>query len=137
MAKGIKLSLFKTDKVKETEGVWYDFGEGCKLKIARVTRPEFREYTTSNLKSLMKIIRRGRLSKEETDKIEQVTLEGYAKYILIDWKGLLNDDGEEIPYTYENALEALSIDDFNKEVSSFAEDGDNYRNDYIEESVKN
>jgi len=137
MAKGVKLSSFKTDGKKETEGVWYDFGAGCQLKISRNTRPEFREYTTTSLRPLIKALRSGRISQTEIEQVKKITREGYAKFILLDWKGLLDDAGNEIPFTYDRALEALSIDDFFEEVRIFAEDADNFRKDVIEESAKN
>lgn len=126
---------FGTDTQKEIEGVWIDdFGEGLKIKIARIGNPEYQKLFNRISKPHRKAIRRGTL-KDET--AEKLLIQAMAKGIVLDWKGL-SEDGVEIPYSYENALRLLTdYKDFREQVTEVATEIEAFRTEDEEEAEKN
>jgi hypothetical protein len=62
-----------------------------------------------------------------------------SETVLLGWKGLAQD-GKELKYTKEKAFEILAEDtseEFLALVIEYAQDNENYRNEEIEEEVKN
>jgi len=95
--------MFSTDKNIEKEGVILDYGD-FKVKIARAGGAN---------KSYQKLFER--LTKPHRRAIETETInekllgkimhEVYAKTVVLDWEGVTDDNGDELPFTSETCIE--------------------------------
>jgi hypothetical protein len=134
---GVKLSTLVSDKEKTTSGVWCEFCEGLDFKIARMNNPEFRKYVSnlsrgSNRNSLR------RIQRGDTEATLELTLKAMAKHILVGWRGLEDDEGNEIPYSSQKAEEILKD---SQEVYEFVElnamDAELFKKEDDENAAKN
>jgi hypothetical protein len=92
--------VFETDEKLENNGVVFDCGFG-KFKLAYVGNPEFQKAYAEAMKPYAEASARGLLD----GNIQlRVLREVYAKTIIKGWSEVYGRDGEEIPYSYENAL---------------------------------
>jgi len=132
--KGFKLSNFETDEKKEVEGVWHEYAPGFKLRIARANNPKSEQLRAKLLEPHIIAMRHGKM---DADVLSNIVKEVYAKTILVDWEGMLDEEGNEIPYNLENALKALDLKDFFDVVHNYAESMRNYKKVVVDEAVKN
>lgn len=132
MAKGLSLADFKSDETAETEGVWIDYESGLRLKIARFGNKRLQDYIRRKRESGKRMYKNGIDSVGDEEAIKLM-----AKYILLDWENLKDEDGKELEYTEENAIKALQIRDFREEVLELSMDRENYRTERIENASKN
>jgi hypothetical protein len=131
----MKLSKLKVDAKKETDGVWVEVGEGLELLIAGADNPEYRKYRDKLVKPFIRRVRTNLMSAEDT---EDITRRAMARYVLLGWRGLEDDDGNPIQYSEKKALEILreSRELFNI-VADFASDRALFRAEVEGESEKN
>lgn len=127
--------LFKTDKDAEQQGVEHYIGGGVTLRIARQNNPAYREY-------IAQLIRPYREEVEAKNLADDVWVElinkAMSKTILVGWDGIKDDNGNEIQYTPEKALDFLSqMPDFREVVSAFSTNMENYRVSELEKDIKN
>jgi len=123
----MKLSTFLTDLNKETQGVWItpdETDENFKLLIGRLGNELIKAYVFKHGKKEAAALSRGQ---GDVKKIEELNTKAYAKFILLGWEGLLDDDGNEIVYSYEKAKELLQIGEFRDMILDYAGDIENYR----------
>jgi hypothetical protein len=131
----MKLSDFKFDASLAKEGVWVEIGEGASIKVAKLGHPDHRKLVND----LRKPYRSYELAKRELpdNVIREISSKSTAREILRDWKGITDDSGKEIPFSYDAALEALKIDAFAAMVLGFAGDDSLFRETSVEEDSKN
>lgn len=116
----MKISEFATDKTAEVEGVWQEIGLGAEVKVARAGNPKYTEYLRELSKPYRARLRRRDIPQ---DIAEAITIKALAKYVLLDWKGITDDDENEIPYSVEVAEQYLrEYDDFRELISILADD---------------
>jgi len=126
--------LFATDKDKEQEGTWVDFGDGIEIKIARIGNPRYQEEFQNVSRPYKRQLRRGTLREEVAEKL---LIKVVAKTIALDWKGL-EEDGVQVPYSAENAERILTTyPDFRDEITELAKDISSFRAQEDEETEKN
>lgn len=96
------LAKKRIDRKAEVEGVWSDFIEGSRVKVARMNNPKFMS-TLMKLRDekLAEVDPREELSEDEA---REVLCRTMAKTILLDWEGF-TDNGEEIEYSENMAFE--------------------------------
>jgi hypothetical protein len=115
---------FGTNKELEENGAWIDMGDGTQLKIARAGNKKAMDYSRQVSKPFQTQIRFGKFTEEGFTKL---AIEVAAQCILLDWKNL-QEDGEDVPYSKENAIRMLTdYPDFRNFVSASAEDIKNYQ----------
>jgi len=126
---------FLVDSKKEIEGVWFDdFGEGVRIKLARIGNAEYQKELTRLQRPHRRAIRRGTLSDAISESILNKVV---AKTIVLDWEGLA-EDGVEIPYSYENCLRILNTyKDFRDQIVEIASEMDYFRAELDEEAEGN
>jgi hypothetical protein len=128
----LKLDDLFVDQEIGTEGVWVDFYNGSKLKIASIDNPKYKAY-------LSKLARKNRFQLDQSNEdsselVQEITTDAMAKYVLVGWKGIqLGEDGVETPYTPEIGKKALqSAPKLRAFVSEQAEDNTLYKKEVIE-----
>jgi len=125
---------FATNKTKEQEGIWSDFGDGLKIKIARSGNPEYQKLFQKLAKPYQKAIRRGNLNNEIAEKL---LVEAMAKAIVLGWEGLF-EGKKEIKYSEKEALRILTeYKDLRDQINEVAGDMESYKAESDEEAEKN
>ena len=100
-----KLNKFATNVNAAKNGVAVDLGEGLVVTIARSGNENYQKYLKQALKPYEKMLRTKTLPDQT---FELIYTEAVAETILLGWKGLEDENGVEIPYTKEKAIEILS-----------------------------
>ncbi len=125
----MRLSDLITDKNLEENGVWIPFDSGMRVKVARLRNSKAQEF-----------LRRNRLAMRDTttDEGRRLFHTMVATTILLDWDGLMDDDGNAIPYTPAKAAEVFALSqDFLNEVIELASRRELFHQQDIKESAKN
>lgn len=136
--KQFKIESLKTDPKKSEEGIWYNVGGSFDVLIARIGNPKYQNYIrkTGAKRGATKLAREGAGGEE----IHDIQKQAIAKHVLLDWRGLYDDAGKEIPYSQEKALEYMmdpSYNEFYQIVLVAAQDMDLFRAESITEAVGN
>lgn len=123
---------FNRDEDKVTNGVWFDVGDGARIKVAYWKNENFVKYIsqqTSELDELPDDVRE--------DVSEEKMAEGLSKHILVDWEGI-EINGEPTEYSQEVAKEVLlKLPEFTELVISRAQDLSAFRDEETEVDIKN
>lgn len=131
--------IFATDERLEEDGAWVTVNElyGLRLKVRRLR-------SDASIKAYEDVVRETfgehKLRKPEDLSEKQsgdILTRQLARAVLIDWEGVYDDDGNEIPYSEEAALNALKIKDFREFVYQAANERDTFRENADEEASKN
>ncbi len=139
--KGFSISNFALDKDAVRAGIWMDIADGLRLRVARISSPDFEAHMrrTNKNAGAMKRFRQSILESDEDTLLETTIMEGMAKHILLDWENLQEDDGvTPIVYSWEKALSLFQdYPEFYKIVVQCATDYDGYRKSDVESAAKN
>ena len=133
-------SAYGTDLTKETKGVWFksSFLPGLEFLIARNGNPAHEKLVRKLYKPYTKTLRAGRdLPEDVTDEISNELI---VETLLLDWKGMPGDDGEDLPYTKAVAYQIMqdrSLKELKDEVLEFSNDFARYQIEEREETAKN
>lgn len=128
------IDLFTTDLQKEMEGVWVEYGKGVEWKIARAGNDEHARLQRSMARANQALFN---MSDEASQEAQQKLIQRlYAQAILKDVRGLTMN-GEEVKYTVDLGLKALSKKDFFDWVHSHAKRMEAYQTQAEDEAVKN
>ncbi len=67
---------------------------------------------------------------------DQTDIEILAQSIVVGWSGIVGDDGEDIPFTVENARKLFTeLPEFTRELIGYANNSDTFRAAAFEEAV--
>ncbi len=125
---------YYTDKEKEEKGVWEDFGDGCRVLIARANNPAFKESFKNATKPYRKQMVRGTFPDEKSSKI---MIKVMAKTIVLDWENLFEGE-DKIEYSIENAIMVLTkYPEFREAISEVAQSAESYKVDLDNEEEEN
>lgn len=97
-------TLVMDDKISES-GVWVDFYQGSKLKIASSDSRRYKSALSREAKKHR--IEMDDSNPENYDIIMKVTCKVQAEHILLDWKGIDFQGKEDVQYTPEMGMLAL------------------------------
>lgn len=127
-----------TDPEIEREGIWVDYRDGSKVKVARIGNPNFTRIYDAKLKPHRRKQRAGSM---ETELETRILCEVVAKTVLLDWKGFTQGKGEdkkEYKYTEKRAFDMLSKSiDFRNEIVDLAAAEETFHQDDQKDSEKN
>lgn len=125
------ISDFMTDPKLEEEGVWFPFGKGREVKIARSNNPAAESMIRSKFK-----VNRAVLEQEDdlAAKLNiDLTIEVYAHTVI---KGL-RVNGNEVEYTAAQGIKMMTDSrDFRDKVFTYAKQAEAYRTKAEENAVK-
>lgn len=110
----MKISQTKTDPGLEQSGVWRPIRYGVEVKVARVGNPRTTAWRASLpvedqrlLDMFEKHTKQPVLYESKLDRIGELMIESYARNVLLDWRNIEDDEGEQIPYSPDNAKSLL------------------------------
>lgn len=133
----MKLSSIRSDLSAEVDGVWAEFEDGFKLKIASSLSPAFQDALDKALEPYRDLIRSGKLDAAQREKIYQ---EVASAHLVKDWAGLESDDGQPLAYSHSEAFAILSDPRMHvlwKWVQSVASNDQRYRERSTRDAVGN
>jgi len=126
---------FKTNKSLEEDGTWVDIGDDISLKIRRFNSEKSQEVRRRLEKPYAHMTRQGRALPTKTN--EEITKKQIIEVILVDWKGITDDNGEVIPYSLENAKKLLETKDFMDEVARLSLNEQLFKDEALKEDEGN
>lgn len=124
---------FGTDLKKETEGVpfYLDPQNEAYILVARYTNRN-KDFSRENAE-----IVKSTVGASEEEKEAQLTT-SFAKHLVKGWKGVLDENGDEIPFTLENADRLLQdLPELFEALLNFSLNRNNYGIDSVEKVAKN
>lgn len=125
---------YGTDKAKEVEGIWVEMGDGAEVLVARIYNKNHNE-AIKRLTNKNKTLSRNRKLTEEM--ILDLTCQGFAEAVLLDWKGM-KENGKNLPYSRENAYRILKqYPDFREDIALIAGRMENFKREDEEATAKN
>lgn len=136
----MKLSDLKTDLDKARNGVWETYIDDFKVKVARSTTPGYISYIQKYARGQGRAFLEGRNDPKTLKAIKPIIREAAARHLLLDWKGMEDDDGNEIPYSVEMAVKLLldpAYDDLYRLIESISQDSALYRFEAMEDDAGN
>jgi len=124
-SKGLRLDAFKSDVEAETRGVWVDYAtgervcdpdahDGLALKVARAGNVRYQEALVRHGATARRRHPAGGDEGNLVDEGQRVARRLVAKFVLLDWRHLLDDDGNEIPYSLQKAQEILAAPEYHQ-----------------------
>lgn len=125
---------FATDPELELEGVWYPLDDTTSIKVAR-------DGNKNHVKALKRLTKPYRVqistNTMHPDLVKKINATAMAETILLDWKGL-EDDDKLVEYSTESAAAMLiKYPDFFKTVSAISEDMSVFQRDADAAAAKN
>jgi len=121
----MNIGIFKTNEEAELDGIWKRLGSGAKVKVARAENPSYTKMLRKETAKHSAIMWSEDLSDEESEVIFNKII---ATTILLDWKGLEEVKGVEVPYTIQTAIKWLTkYKEFKKIIVGISNDVGNYR----------
>ncbi len=118
----------------EQDGVWIDYRDDSRIKIARLGNPVWQRRYDAAMKPFRRLERDGKLA---ADKQTEIICRSYAQAILLDWQSF-ESDGKPYPYSEDNAYRLLLAHiDFRNEVTELAAMEDHFKRALVADSAKN
>jgi hypothetical protein len=138
---GFNLGTLTIDEDVSKTGVWVDYLQGSRVKIASSSSHVYKGHIARLYKS-------NRLQLDDTNpdnfrKIQELTAQAMAEKVLLDWDGMdwQNEDGSivhNVPYSPKLGKEVLlKADAFREFVSEKAGTAGLFKKEIIEEAVGN
>jgi hypothetical protein len=132
-----KLKLIRTDLNKIEDGVEVDYVEDVKLVIASVNSKAYREHKDRLLRPYLRQLRSKEIPPEQ---VLEIIKPAVAHHILKGWKNIQDDQGADIPYSPQTALEFFkdpTMGDLYSFVLEVAGEVNNYRQELLEDARGN
>jgi len=98
---------FKTSETHEQDGIWLDYGESGAIKIARAGGANVRY--VKRIEKLQKKYKR-QIQLDIMDDADNVKImrEAYADTVVLDWKGVTNEDDEPMEFNKQNCIKLFT-----------------------------
>ena len=101
----VKLSALKVDPVAARDGIWFDWLQGGRLKIARIGNPAF----DARLRALMDECQ----ERGDTPNQDAMTQRAIAETVLVDWEGIEADNGKPLKWSADKCHDLLTDEALN------------------------
>jgi hypothetical protein len=141
----MKMSLYKmykTDAKKETEGIVVEYGTDSKgnpvkFRVARgsKTNMHYQTILERETRPYRRLIQGDKLKKETENKLNILV---FVKALLLGWENVENENNEPMEFNQDNAIKLFTdLPDLFTELQTTAMDGNNFREEALEEEAKN
>lgn len=135
------MNIYKHYQTNDTAhlGTWTKWGsDGAAFKIARASghdNPKFKNAMERTLRRYKNEIRLEVLPEEVS---AEATYEVFADTIVLDWRGIQDENGGDLPYTRENVIRLFrEIPELFDEIKTFAVDRQQFQDALMETDAKN
>lgn len=120
--------LIETDDAASENGRWFTDifapGDGISVKLRRLQSKKSANYRSLLMKKYQRYSKGGEYPPEIE---ERMLIEQMAGCIIVDWNGILDRDGKEIPFSQNAALLLAKHQDFRVPLVQRAMSADNFR----------
>lgn len=126
---------YRTNHTSEIEGVLLDFGNGEKIRLARAGGSN-----KNFLRAAERLQRKcaGEVRNRTEAEAARLLAEVYADSVVLDWEGVKDAEGKDLPFSRENVIKLLSdLPEFFAEVRARAEGLALFRDEALETDSKN
>lgn len=125
-------NIDNNDLIMEDEGVDAEY-EGSTFKIASINNMRYQR-----LLSKLRYPYRHKIEKGTVDPeiLLNIMCKALSRTILLGWHNVVNSKGEIVDYSVDNAFKALRDSAFRDFVISIAVEIENFRSEFIDDSVK-
>ena len=129
---------FAVDLEAANDGIWFDIGDGVELKIARSNNKNFKKLAWEKVQKekIKRVSKNGVFTAEEED---EVLADLVAETVLLDWKGIADDNGEPFEYSKERAKEMLldpEMVEFAELIDRLASSEENFRKEFLAQAAQ-
>lgn len=100
-------SLFKTNSNLETNGIWIEYGKNTRIKIARAGGQN-KKYLASATKMNTEYKHQIANDLLEEELAEKLLLDVFVDTVILDWKGVTDEKGIELPFCTENVRQVMT-----------------------------
>jgi hypothetical protein len=140
----VDLNLLKSEygieQKKANDGVWQKLVllPNVKVCVRRHGNTEYQRYLRKHLYKPYQ--RQFRENTIDPEKVDAVMTKAMCRHILVDWEGFRDSNGNEVPYSYEEAHAILSkpeLEPLKNEILEIAQNDEFYRFEELREAEKN
>jgi hypothetical protein len=96
-----RIDAVRSDLNKENQGVWVPYQMGIELKVARLGNPAYQQALVTLTEARKALLGCMELSDDQRADVQK---EAVARTVLLDWRGIEDDEGNPIPYSPDQAL---------------------------------
>ena len=128
---------FQVDEKREEAGFWYDVTDTISIQIRRISSKASQDARKKAEEPYTVQLRAKKIPEEV---LEDIAAKQLAFGVIANWKGITGEDGEEIPYSGENAYDFLSdpsMKEFAAEIFQQSLAKENFKAIADEDAVKN
>ena len=97
-----RIDAIRADLDKESKGVWVPYELGIELKVARLGNPAYQAVLTSLVNARKALLGCLELSADQRADVQK---QAVARTVLMDWRGIEDEQGNPVLYSPEKALE--------------------------------
>lgn len=134
-AAGFCLAGLKVDEDRAKNGIWIPFMGGAELLIGRAGSVGYNKMISKSWKEHETALQ------DETPEAEalgqKLVAEATAKFELLGWRGVIDEEGAEVVYSEDQAQEYLMTDEIFEFVKKHANRRDHWRVSTVQEMGKN
>lgn len=122
----------------ESQGSWMVYDEDTQFLVARKNNSKYKSFISKSWRDNEKTLTSKR-NYEQSDKLaDGFMLEAVAVHLLLDWKGVIDSKGKDVPYSPDLAMKVLEEhDDLRALIEEYAENRENYIEEQASEDAKN
>ena len=118
--------MFGSSEDAAENGKWFDFGPSMKVKIRRFKSKKSRKVREELEAPYKRVAQFGAVLPDDVQ--DSIGTAHVAHGLIADWKGVLNKDGTEIPYSKDAALDLCSrLPEFRDAIANISVSLDNFR----------
>lgn len=134
----LSISKYRKQAKREVEGVWRDY-EGCKLLIAYIDNPAYRDKVRELSRQYINDLQKG--GDMAVAAIKKIRTQATAEHILLGWEDVTDESGTNVPYTVAQVIAYFDDSDFGskffQDVVVLANEQKNFTDDVTEQALKN
>jgi hypothetical protein len=128
--------IYKTDdEIESQKGIELDFGS-FSIRILRAGNAN-KKYTMAMKKHGKKYKTQLEDQFIENEEVRAIMIIVYAESVVIDWKGITDKTGKEMPFSKENCIKLFNdLPELFKRITQEAENFTNFKKEEIEKTKK-
>lgn len=112
----------------DIDGVWMDYAEGARVKLARMNNPEYEAYLEKLVRNYVGLggARRRRRTNIPVEEMKPLIIKAMAHTVVKDWSGF-QEQSVDVPYAPETAERwMLQYDELYRDWQVMASDDEKY-----------
>ncbi len=137
MQKGFNIESIRTDEAAESEGVWFPYLNGSKVKLARYNNEAAEAARVKIYASHRALLDAAATADAKTEEgkalearasqlLQETDIKVMSEHVIKDWEGFIDDKGKNLKFSPEVAAEYLKVKDFRKGILERSNDTSKY-----------